>query len=193
MKRTIFTALPLLAMLVVTTGTIFAEGRVLELREVRNDTARPTFVFRVIGEFSKEELNNGFVQVEGGDGYPLFCSQADEETVICNTSKEVGGRNVVIGFGGSEFWHKVPDARGPAGGRYCYPVYDWNGEEPPTGWDDFATNCQDEPAQVGQSVYLYNPLYGSTDYFYFPDGTCGACGWPDHGEGFYYPVCVSES
>lgn len=118
MKKIQFSLIILLALLVMTTGTAFA-GSALSLIEVRNDKSGATFIFRVTGEFSRSELNSGFVQVSGGDNYPLSCAQQDATTVVCHTTKKAGG-NVVVSFGGSSFWTDVPVA--PQ--QICYAVYD---------------------------------------------------------------------
>lgn len=189
MKKFVLSVFLLLALLASTTGTVFA-GSALELIEVRNDDGGPTFVFRVTGEFSREELESGFVQVDGGEAFPLYCAQVDAETVVCHTSKKVSGQNVVVGFGGIRAWDKVPDYSKP---QYCYNIYNWNVDnfDDPTGWASYGVNCQDEPANEYDYLYFEpeNPWF-STDYWFFP-GTGGACGWADPGEGYYYPFCPS--
>ncbi|MBN8656494.1 MAG: hypothetical protein J0M11_12205 [Anaerolineae bacterium] len=191
MKKIFSTIFILIALLAMTTGAAFA-GSALELVEVRNDEGQPKFVFRVTGEFSKEELESGFVQVDGGDAYPLYCAQTAPDTVVCHTSQVVAGHNVVIGFGGARFWDKVPE-RGPAA-QYCYPVYDWNndGENIPTYWALQGTHCQDNEAQFGDMIFnFYAPDYDSYyDYQYLPGDFCG---WVDPGEAYYYPFCPDAS
>lgn len=122
MKRIIATALVLTALLALTAGTAFA-GSALELLKVQNNGGGPTFTFRVNGEFSSDELVSGFVQVEGGDAFPLYCAQTAPDTVVCHTSKKTGEHNVVVGFGGARFWTKVPGAFIQ---QACFPVYDAN-------------------------------------------------------------------
>ena len=112
MKRIFVSALILAALLAVTTGTAFA-GSALELVQVRNDEGGVRFIFRVTGEFSQDELNSGFVQVEGGDDFPLYCAQKDATTVVCQTSKRPGHTvlSLVLAAQGSGrmcLKHKVP-------------------------------------------------------------------------------------
>lgn len=189
MKKIFSTFFVLVALLAMTTGAAFA-GSALELVEVRNDEGVPTFVFRVTGEFSKEELESGFVKV-GGENFPLYCAQQDEDTVVCHTSKAAAGNDVVVGFGGASFWDRVPE-QGPAQ-QFCYPVYDWEnaGFDFPTGWALQGTNCQDTEAQFGDFINFYAPDYSSYyDYEYLPGDFCG---WANPGEAYYYPFCPGGS
>ena len=189
MKKILSTLFVLVALLAMTTGAAFA-GSALELVEVRNDEGVPTFVFRVTGEFSQEELENGFVKV-GGEDFPLYCAQQDEDTVVCHTSKAAAGNEVVVGFGGASFWDRVPE-QGPGQQQYCYNIYDWNDVgSSATAWFAWGVNCQDEPANIGDSIYFDTPLFFPEDYFFFPN-TGGACGWADPGEGYYYTGCPSS-
>jgi hypothetical protein len=82
------------------------------LIQVRNDPGGSvTFVFRVEGQLPKSQLH-GAVHVNGEDAnFPLSCSQKDEHTVQCTTSRNAGGKNVVVTFGGASFWTYVPEAR----------------------------------------------------------------------------------
>lgn len=184
MKKIVFTVFVLLALLAGTTGTAFA-GSAWELVKVSNDVGGPKFTFHVNGEFSKDELNSGFVTVEGGETYPLYCVQVDAETVKCHTSKKVGGNNVVVGFGGIRAWVKVPAASEARG--YCYPVYDWDyGTE--AFWALQGNNCQENEAHFGDWIYdFYAPDWDAYfDYMYLPGDFCG---WADPGAGYYYPWC----
>lgn len=183
MKKIVLSVFLLLALLAGSTGTAFA-GSALELVEVRNDEGQPKFVFRVTGEFSKAELESGFVQVDGGDYFPLYCAQVDADTVVCHTSVQVTGQNVVVGFGGARFWDRVPE-KAPA----CYNVYDWeNTGFFPTAWALQGVNCQDSEASFGDMIFdFYAPDYDNYyDYMYLPGDFCG---WADPGEGYYYPFC----
>jgi hypothetical protein len=189
MKRFFVSVLVLAAMLAVTTGTAFA-GSALELVEVRNSDGGVTFIFRVTGEFSQDELNSGFVQVEGGGDFPLYCAQRDATTVVCHTTKKTGGSNVVVGFGGARFWTDVPEASHTP---YCYKVWDWF-PETNFAWVDVGPHCQDEEAQRYDWVEFYVPQYGYTDWVQFydfdistPPGVCG--GVPYDGPAYYYPNC----
>lgn len=191
MKKLIFISLIVLALLALTTGTVFA-GSALELVEVRSDDGVPTFVFRVTGEFSPSELESGFVQVDGGEAYSLYCAQIDATTVVCHASKAASGHDVVVGFGGAKFWDFVPESasRAPAGSAYCYNVYDWD-DEPGTHWFDYGDYCQDIPAQVGDEIDWYNPFFNDVyNYMYGLDDsvgtTDGGADWPSLGPGYYY-------
>lgn len=188
MKRIFFTTLILTALLSVTVGTAFA-GSALELLSVENNGSGPTFTFRVHGEFSKSELESGFVQVEGGDDFPLYCAQTDADTVVCHTTKKVGGHNVVVGFGGARFWTHVKEAGNK---RYCYSAWDWwdfTGFQ----WTDFGPICQDEPANFLDIAYYNVPeqgIFGAFVYFYDVD-VSGYCfdPVPYNGPAYYYPGC----
>ena len=74
MKKLVLSIFLFFALLVSSTGTAFA-GSALELVEVRNDDGQPKFIFRVTGDFSRSELDSGFVQVDGGEYFPLYCAQ----------------------------------------------------------------------------------------------------------------------
>ena len=190
MKRVFSTVLVLLTLLALTTGTVFA-GSALELVEVRNDDGGPTFIFRVTGEFSASELEGGFVSVEGGEDYPLYCEQIDADTVVCHTSKKVSAHDVVVGFGGARFWVFVPDVR--TGRTYCYSAWDW---WPFTSyeWTDFGPICQDAPAEAGDFSYYSFPEQGIFNAWvvFFTDDVSDECG-PDsvpwNGPAYYYPSC----
>lgn len=106
MKRFSTVALVLLTLLALTTGTVFA-GTAISL-SLRNDDGVPTFIFTVNGSFSKAELNDGYVQVSGGDTYKLSCNQASDTTVVCHTSRELSGMDVMVYFGGAKFWVSLP-------------------------------------------------------------------------------------
>ncbi|MHB8777654.1 MAG: hypothetical protein ACYC6R_07820 [Anaerolineales bacterium] len=111
MKKMQFNFMLLLSMLAMLTGIAAAPlaGTASSLIEVRSNMhGSVVFVFSVSGHFSRAELK-GFVQVQGEDAnYILHCSQVDENKVQCTTSKKVGGKNVVVTFGGSTFWIYVP-------------------------------------------------------------------------------------
>ena len=183
MKRLLFSAVILLTLLVLPTGTVFA-GSALELIEVRNDYGGVTFIFRVTGEFSKDELESGFVQVEGGDDYPLYCAQQDAETVVCHTSKKAGANSVVVGFGGARFWTDVP-GESP---QFCYGVYDYD-YATESYWLYLGDYCQNSPAEYGDFIYDYynwdwDEYY---DYEFMPNSP--ACPFLQPGDAYYYPGC----
>ncbi len=106
MKRFSTVALVLLTLLALTTGTVFA-GTATSL-SLRNDNGVPTFVFTVNGSFTKSELGDGYVQVSGGGTYKLSCNQTSDTTVICHSSKELTGLDVMVYFGGTKFWVSLP-------------------------------------------------------------------------------------
>ena len=181
MKRIFATVLVLLTLLVLTTGTAFA-GSALELVDVRNNAGGPTFIFRVTGEFAESELTGGVVSVEGGEDFPLYCAQTDADTVVCHTSKKIGGENVVVGFGGARFWTFMPTE------IRCYPVYDWNltGGGIGNGWANYGPYCQDGAAEDHQQIFFWTPPFGTSTYYYFTAGVDGFLGWENEGPGFYF-------
>lgn len=194
MKKIFSTIVILIALLTMTTGAAFA-GSVLELVGVRNGGGGPTFVFRVTGEFSRSELESGFVTVDG-ETFPLYCVQQDADTVVCHTSKVVSGHEVVVGFGGARFWDKVPEQSSGKSGNYCYSAWDfWDFTN--NQWTDFGPICQDEPAQYGDVSYYDYPaegIYGSYVEFYDFDvsDNCGPDSVPYYGPAYYYPSCPSN-
>ena len=198
MKKLLFTALMLTALLAATVGTAFA-GSALELVGVSHNSGGISFTFRVNGEFSQSELQSGFVQVQGGDDFPLYCSQTAADEVVCHTSKKVAGHDIVVGFGGARFWTDVPEEWAPPatcgeGYGYWYPAYDVAGPFSPPGtteWSYFGDACTDNPATEAQRIRLYNPEWqGTFTYEYWGDGldpVAGfAAGWTNQGEGFYW-------
>ena len=56
MKKILKTTFIVFTLLTISVRTVSA-GQALELIAVRNDSAGPTFIFRVNGEFTKEELD----------------------------------------------------------------------------------------------------------------------------------------
>lgn len=158
MKKVIFTMLVLLSMLALLTGTVaaapLADG-VLTLVEVRNDGGGGViFVFNFSGDFSRSQLKGGTVNVNG-ESFNLSCSQVSGETIQCTTTRKVGGQNVVVNLAGFIFWAFVPAARGASGPtQYCYGVYDlyFDPDTETWYWDQFDTNCQDAPANVGDTL-----------------------------------------
>lgn len=183
MKKYIISVFVLFALLAGATGKALA-GTVWELLEVRNDASGPTFIFRVSGEFKKDDLKGGFVTVQGGETYSLYCVQTDEDIVRCHTTKKVGGHNVVVGFGGIRAWVFVPPFV-PAG-VYCYPVYEWD-YLTESSWELQGSYCQEEEAKFGDRIYdFYAPEWGYYEFIYLPGDFCG---WADPGAGYYYSEC----
>jgi hypothetical protein len=173
MKRLFFASIVLTALLSMTVGTAFA-GSALELVSVQNNGGGPTFTFRVNGEFSPDELSGGFVQVEGGEVFQLYCAQTAPDTVVCHTSKKVGGHDVVIGFGGARFWEYVPETFIHA--SVCYPAYVLSSPYPdfptePPGFQYWRDECTEEEPQDSfisfQAYYLPGAPSGWNDYFFF--------------------------
>jgi hypothetical protein len=179
MKRLFLTTLVMLTLLALPTGIAFA-GSALELVHVDNNGGGPTFTFRVVGEFSDDELAGGFVQVQGGDDFPLYCSQTTPDTVVCHTSKAVGGHDVVVGFGGARFWTYVKEQHIHTS-SFCYPVYDANTAFPivpsvSPGFVFWREECSEN--QPVDGIFPVGPSYsfgaapsgwGSTFYFFSND------------------------
>jgi hypothetical protein len=190
MRKILNSTVVLIVLLALTTSTVFA-GQALELIEVRNDSAGPTFVFRVTGDFTKQELSTGFVNVSGGELYTLYCGEKQDNDIInCHTTKKVGGNNVVIGFGNARFWTYVPAA------NVCYSIWDWLIPPSMPAWTNFGETCSENEAQVGDTLQYYNvysDTYESVMFFeiYTPlASTCAVTGYPPINEpGYYYPIC----
>lgn len=193
MKKIFSTFFVLIALLAMTTGAAIA-GSALELVSVSNNGAGPTFVFRVTGELSQEELQSGFVSVEGGEDLPLYCAQQDETTVVCHTSKKAGASAVVVGFGGARFWVDVPDETTERAPQFCYPVWSWDAS---TGfnWTEYGPLCQDAPAVLFDGAYFEdmpaNFFFGYYIEFFDVDVSdeCGPDSVPYTGPAYYTPAC----
>lgn len=188
MQKILNSVVVLIVLLALTTNTAFA-GQALELIEVRNDSAGPTFIFKVSGEFTKEELNTGFVNVSGGELYTLHCGQKHGDVITCHTTKKAGGHNVVIGFGNARFWTYVPLA------NVCFSIWDWFVPPGAPNWTYFGSSCQDHPNPGDEIEYYnnYSNTYESVVFFdiYTPlSGTCAVVGMPPTNEaGYFYPAC----
>lgn len=179
--KALYTILFLLALLVSLVGTAAAapleSGTAVLVGVEYVPSKGPVFTFSVNGKFSKSELK-GKLSVQNGSNYGLYCTQVDEDTVTCNTSKEVSGVNVTFSWGGSTFWTYVPPA------QYCYTVYDYN---PDFVWQSYGTHCQVTPAQYGDEIPWYNPDWNDEyDAVYSPMGPyCSGI----HEDAYYYPWC----
>jgi hypothetical protein len=187
MKKYLFTMLAVLLMLGRQAGTAAAASASITLISVENGYQGPVFTFRVSGEFSKAELK-GFLHVENGVDYNLYCKQIDDITVKCTTSDKVSGVNVVVTWGGSTFWTSVPKAP-PV---YCYEVYDWNLTEPFVQWVNYGTYCQNSPANYGDMIIWYNPGWEDTFPYLFLSESPAAewCSFSPHpGDAYYFPLC----
>lgn len=196
MKKLLVSSFVLLALLALTTGTVFA-GSVINLIGVSNGGGGPTFTFRVNGEFTQSELNSGSV-IFNGESVKLSCNQTDETTVVCHAARKVSGEDVVVNFGGSKFWAGVPEAREPrAPQQYCYAVYDYLSlEEFHEGywqWMDRGQTCQDVPAAEGDWHWDYSWAYEDWTWFSFyengiddaPYGPGDPDNWSNPGAGYY--------
>jgi hypothetical protein len=187
MKKIQF-VLILLALLAMLTSVAAAPmaGSAISLIDVRNDAGGGViFIFNVNGQFSKSELK-GSVEVQGVDSnYGLYCTQKDDTTVHCTTSRKTGGENVKVTFGGAIFWTYVPEPVSPN----CYNVYDLT--YPPNGFDlvAFTTFCQYVPANYGDIINVYNPAWNSFYNFEFlPQSPY--CYMTIIENAYYWNVCV---
>lgn len=190
MKKALFTSLFLLIMLVSMVGTAAAapiSSKAVILINVEYGHKGPIFTFQVSEKFTKAELQ-GSLHVQGGSDFNLFCTQVDETTVVCTSSKKVQGVNVVVTWGGSTFWTYVPTES-----PYCYSIWDWwdftNGE-----WTDFGPYCQDTPAIEGDIItYTVPDPAGSFESWaeFFEEDVSGNCSSPVpyDGPAYYYPGC----
>jgi len=139
-----------------------ADGSI-SLVEVRNDASGGViFVFSVSGDYAKANLN-GKVEVQGEDAnYGLYCSAVHNGIVNCTTSRNAGGRNVVVYLQGFIFWAFVPASSGPvASTQYCYGLYDIviDFERSTASWQETDTHCQDAPGTEGDEFVSGESLY----------------------------------
>lgn len=172
------------------TASAAPSALVVALLEVRNDgDGGILFVFQVNEKLSKADLNNGFVQVQGGDSYRLHCNQTDDTVVQCSVSKKVSGKNVVVAFAGVKFWVYVPI---PKPVMRCYDVYDWDDSFFPTGWVKYGEYCQDIPPNDGDEIVWVNPyLLPPYVYKYSSASQPSWCpSWSGLGAGYYYYYCL---
>lgn len=178
MKKSLFTLITLLSLLVLTTSVVFAAPLAdgyLELREVRNDpNGAVIFVFDVVGEFSKSDFKGSFLTF-GDNRFPLGCN-LDGSVLQCTTSRAAGGQNVTLNIGGFIFWTRVPEkgiGESSASSEYCYGVYDvyYNEDAQEHSWQQFDTYCQDSPANYGDILEDFeNPDFGyPSDYEFLPN------------------------
>jgi len=189
MKKLLFTALFLLAMLASLVGTAGAApmaSKSATLVGVMYTDKGPVFTFDVSGKFSRSDLK-GSLSVQGGGNYGLYCTDVDEDTVTCNTSKKVSGVNVSLSWGGFSFWTYVPEGSSD----HCYDVYDWNFDQPYTEWVKFGEYCQDSPAAYGDIIFWDNPGWGATfPYEFLPESPdIDWCPFRHGGNAYYYPAC----
>lgn len=185
MKKYLITILVLLSMLIIQVGAVAAAAPMapgtITLVSVGHGFKGPIFTFSVSGDFSKKELK-GTVYVQGGADYGLHCGQVDDTKVTCTTSDKVSDVNVTVTFGGSTFWTYVPGAPTEPT-QYCYNVYDYGLDYV---WQSYGTHCQDDPAQYGDEIPWYNPVWDDYyDAIFLPEGPfCSGIV-----EDAYYYVC----
>lgn len=194
MKKALYITLVLIALLISLVGTAAAapsKSKNATLVDVGYSSYKgPVFTFDVTGKFKKAELN-GKLQVQGGGQYGLYCTQVDEDTVTCNTSKEVAGVNVTLLWGGFIFWTYVPNAPGPS--TFCYSVWDWwdfTGNQ----WTDFGPYCQGDPASAYDAIsYTVPDPNGSFESWaeFHDENVSGECPSPVpyQGPAYYFPQC----
>ncbi len=180
MKKLLFASLTVFSMLAMTTGAAFAaapaSGSAISVIEVRRDA----IIFSVSGDFSQSELHSGSIQIQGGDQFTLHCGQPSDGIVNCSIPLQALGKNVVINFGGSTFFELVPAA-------LCYNVYDYTYGNTSV-WQTIGENCQNSPAQVGDTIEFYNGFGWNEYYDYdFMDPSTLPC--VDFGAGYYYNSC----
>lgn len=193
MKHLCSTILFLIIFMSTTTETAFA-GSALELTGVSNGGGGPTFTFRVTGEFSQNELNNGTVKAKGSETISLSCTQIDPVTVVCHAAKTVSGQEVVINFGGTKFWAGVPqpslgNGNGDGNEGYCYEVYGVEFlDKPnlPVGWDPQDQYCQGTSATQGDEIDLYTPSWGTTEPYVFWENGVYVFDWDNPGTGYFW-------
>lgn len=195
MKKLLSTLIILLSMLLATTGNAFAaplKDGYLTLVEVRNDTyGGVIFVFNIVGELSAKELKNGVVFF-GDEKYGLYC-KVENSVLTCTTAQATAGHNVTVNIGGFIFWTFVPErGDGDKPSQYCYGVYDvyYNEDAQENFWQQFATHCQDTPANYGDMLTNFeNPDFGfPSDYEFMPNDS--GCFEPVNVDA-YYGVCPS--
>lgn len=192
-QKSFISVIILIALLAITTGSALADGVVTGMTASR--TGALTLTFTVTGYLSSAQLNDGYVQVQGGDSYKLNCVQKDEFTVICHAPGKIAS-GVTVGFGGSTFWvekEDMPEKHVPA--QYCYEVWDWFPENN-YAWVDVGPLCQDAPANDGDKVDYYVAQYNYTETVQFIAwDVSGEC--PDPvpyvGPAYYYPFCPGSN
>lgn len=180
-QKSYITIIILIALLAITTGSALADGTVTGMSVSR--AGGLTFTFSVTGYLSADQLNGGYVQVQGGDSFKLNCVQKDESTVVCHAPSKINA-GVTVGFGGSTFWVDGGDMPQPSTPQHCYSVYDESLDT--TSWQYQGTYCQENAASDGDMISFYSPYWEDTyNYYYYPEGV-DAYDWPNLGAGYYY-------
>jgi len=181
MKKSLLVIMMVLSMLAMFAGPVSAAplaSGVATLVSVEYVPGKgPVFTFAITGEFTKAELK-GALHVDGGDDFDLYCIQVDSSTVTCTVSKKAAGKNVSLTWGGAKFWTSVP-----AVSEYCYSVYDYDLSD---SWKNYGENCQERPAQYGDTILWHNPDWGDTlNHIFLPELPCAGIS----GDAYYFPFC----
>lgn len=149
-----------------------------------------TLKFEVKGKFNSYD---GFV-ILGGDSYPLNCRTNDDGLLVCSAPeglKRFVGKGACGEVNGFPFCGQVR-LRALTQPTYCYSIFDWKLNEP--GWEQQGTYCQAVPAEEGDGILWYNPVWeGWYYYWYSLDGTGPNIDpfTPNLGPGYYYgPVMM---
>jgi hypothetical protein len=185
MKKKLTVIIIVFAMLAAFTGTAAAaplsSGNVTLVSVVFVPGKGPVFTFHVSGEYSKADLK-GLVHIPGGRDFALYCTQVDDTTVTCTTSKKAAGNEVTVSWAGVTFSASVPaDPQ-----LNCYPIYDWT----PTAdaWMAYGRNCQRAEATYGDLIGWDNPEWGPSPYFFLP-GSPNCFAEDIISDGYYFPIC----
>lgn len=190
MKRFFLASFVLLSLLAITTGSVFADGVVKDMKVSRSGGL--TFTFTVTGFLSPSQLSGGYVRVQGGDVFDLHCTQTDEFTVVCHAPAKING-GVTVGLGGSTFWVEKGDMPEPKAGKgtlYCYGVWDVptmaQFDEGIDEWVKQGEYCQESPASQFDEIQFYSPYYKALEYYWFLEE--GGDFWFDvnPGPGYYW-------
>lgn len=142
------------------------------LIQVRNDPGGSvTFVFRVEGQLPKSQLH-GAVHVNREDAnFPLYCVQKDDTTVQCTTSRNTGGKDVVVTFGGASFFTSVPESVVEVvPSQYCYNVYYDSNARYSSHFVRLGSHCQEAPAAYDDWIKLDLVTPGYFDIYKFAPG-----------------------
>ena len=180
MKKLLVVIMLVLSMLTAFVGTAGAapkEAGFAQLTSAIYTAGGVHFTFKVSGDVSLK----GSVSVQGGGNHSLYCVQGDEPDVVkCSAPKVVADHNLVVTFGGSQFWTFVPSH------NWCYPLWDYDTYDV---WKNYGPVCQDSPAHYGDVIEFYNPDWGySYDYVFWYKEDWG-CGTGIVGNAYYWDDC----
>jgi hypothetical protein len=140
----------------------------------------PVFIFSADEKLTGKELR-GFLEVSGGSDYDLYCTQREDLTIRCTTSKKVQDVNVVLYLGEYVYWTYVPPAI-----QYCYSVWDY---APDGNWYDYGPHCQNKPAEYDDWIWFYNPDWDDVYNYYFWWQEDSGCSTGIVGNAYYYDGC----